>query len=70
LPESWDQIQEWIDNSRDVTIEKIVPAKEWTVKNPEIPQLKSYAFAPEAQFWKIFLFNNPVEMKKSECRKP
>jgi hypothetical protein len=65
LPESWEKIQEWIDNSRDVTIEKIAPAKEWTVKNPEIPDLKSYATAPEARFWKFFPTNYPVEMKKS-----
>ncbi len=65
MPESWEQIQEWIDNSRDVTIEKIAPAKEWTVKNPEIPELKSYAVAPDARFWKNFPFNYPVEMKKS-----
>jgi hypothetical protein len=65
LPECCEQIQEWIDNSRDVTIEKIAPAKEWTVKNPETPELKSYAVAPDARFWKNFPFNYPVEMKKS-----
>jgi hypothetical protein len=65
LPENWETVQEWIDNSRDVAIEKPSPTKEWTVKNPEIPVLKSYATAPRTEFWLSFPFNNPTELKQT-----
>ncbi len=42
LPQNWEEVEEWIDGSRDVAPTDKKPRAPWQKKNPEIPILKNY----------------------------
>jgi hypothetical protein len=43
LPDSWDEVENWLDDSRDVAASTNLSSKSPTVKNPEICVLPDYA---------------------------
>jgi hypothetical protein len=65
LPESWEIIEEWIDNSKDA-IEIVQKEKEsWKKKNLNIPILENYGVPPSESFWNFFPSHYPTEPKKT-----
>ncbi len=50
LPSSWEEIEAWIDDSRDIAVAAPSARQEWTKKNPEIPVLRSYETPPPPKF--------------------
>jgi hypothetical protein len=54
LPQNWEEVEDWIDGSRDVAPTDKKPRTPWQKKNSEIPILKSYQDAPGSHFWDLF----------------
>ncbi len=54
LPENWEEIEDWIDDSRDVVPTDRKPRAPWQKKNPEIPVLENYQDDPGKHFWDCF----------------
>jgi hypothetical protein len=64
LPEDWEVIEDWINNTRDVPKSKLLPPPELTLKNPEIPLLGRYHCKPPDKFWRSFPSNFPESARK------
>jgi hypothetical protein len=54
LPDSWGEVESWIDDSRDVAASINLTSQKPTVKNPEICVLTDYAGPAPPGFWKKF----------------
>ena len=69
LPESWEKIQSWIDDSRDVESRGEEEHMKVELKNPEIPPLGDYTSDPGSAFWDKFPKNFPRKTCQSVNRK-
>jgi hypothetical protein len=65
LPDSWEVVEEWIDNSRDAVAGEKKSKEPWKKKNPDIPVLDSYHTPPDVQFWTTFPAHYPAEPKQT-----
>ncbi len=65
LPTRWEEIERWIDDSRDFAVLVPPTQQDWKKKNPEIPILNSYEAQPPEEFWKSFPSNYPAGLKRT-----
>ncbi len=65
LPQNWEEVEDWIDGSRDVAPTDKKPRTPWQKKNPEIPILRSYQDSPGRHFWDLFLRHYPSVPKST-----
>ncbi len=65
LPDAWKEIEEWMDDSRDIAPTERRQRAPWTKKNPEIPVLKKYDDLPGREFWKLFPRHYPTDLKST-----
>jgi hypothetical protein len=54
VPEKWDIVQEWIDDSRKIAALECEKTVVFEFKNAEIPILKNYEKCPGEKFWENF----------------
>ena len=54
MPEKWDTVQEWIDDSRKIAASECEKIVDFEFKNAEIPILKDYEKCPGEKFWELF----------------
>jgi hypothetical protein len=59
LPEKWEAVEDWLDDSPDIQkiVETSVPRV--LIKNPEILELESYTSPPPTEFWENFPSDYP-----------
>ncbi len=65
LPENWDEVESWIDKSRDVAAPTKIPPAETALKDPEINELKSYSVPAPTSFWENFPKNYPSTLSQN-----
>jgi hypothetical protein len=65
LPNAWKEIEEWMDDSRDVAPTEKRQRPPWTKKNPEIPVLEKYDDLPGRVFWELFPHHYPTDLKST-----
>jgi hypothetical protein len=59
LPDNWEKIEEWINNSKDVIPIEKKTREPWKKKNLDIPVLNNYQSPPHESFWQMFLVHYP-----------
>ena len=64
LPEDWDSIASWLDETKDIPKVWESSAEKIILKNSEIPDLENYVVNPDLQFWKCFPTNYPTDLCK------
>jgi hypothetical protein len=64
LPDRWDLIADWIDDSRDIAKSVKIPNPEATCKNPDVPVLSDYSRKAPDSFWKTFPSNYPETFRQ------
>jgi hypothetical protein len=65
LPENWDEVESWIDDSRDIAAPAKFPPAKTALKNPEIEELSDYSVPAKTSFWKNFPKNYPETLAKN-----
>jgi hypothetical protein len=65
LPENWDEVESWIDDSRDIAAPAKIPPAKTALKNPEIEELTNYSVPAQTSFWENFPENYPVTLAKN-----
>jgi hypothetical protein len=63
LPDAWKEIEEWMDDSRDMIPTERRPRAPWTKKNTEIPVLGNHHDHPGQDFWRSFPQHYPADLK-------
>ncbi len=63
LPDGWNTIEDWLNDSRDVPPPGKVSLPVVTLKNPDIPEFPRYDCRPPAEFWKCFPSNYPESLR-------